>query len=270
MTTITLTFGDAGENHVGMEKIGEKKEPGNGFTKKDFDDIYGRMRLLGLGQNCQTYDLLSFLDNDTKKNYKIDDAYLMIIKNAMKTNLLNELEFEELKKEMNSFEWDSQYLDRRRKKVLNKHARYNVCFDEESQEPDYENGKGRIVGFKDLKYLNKMRENLKLLVGEKMEGMICEGNKYFDTRKCGIGWHGDAERTKVIGCRIGEKMKLCFNWFYKSKPVGNIFEIELEDGDIYFMSEKVVGTDWLKKNIYTLRHSAGCEKYTSLKKFEND
>ena len=268
MTTITLTFGDAGENHVGMEKIGERKEPGKGFTKKDLDDIYSRMILLGLGQNCIIYDLTGCCDNDFKDKNKLDGAYLMVIKNAMKTNLLNEIEYEELKKEMNSFEWDSQYLDRRRKKVLNKHARYNVCFNEESQEPDYENGKGRIIGFKDLKYLNKMRENLKLLVGEKMEGMICEGNRYFDVSKCGIGWHGDGERRKVIGCRIGETMKLCFNWFYQSKPVGHILNLELEDGDIYFMSEKAVGTDWLRKNIYTLRHSAGCEKYTSLKKYE--
>ena len=192
----------------------------------------------------------------------------MIIRDAMRTNLLNEFEFEELKKEMDSFEWDRQYYDKRRKRVLNKHARYNVCFDNTSQEPDYEKCKGRIVGFDELKMLNKMRANLKLLVGEKMENMICEGNKYFDASKCGIGWHGDAERRKVIGCRIGEEMKLCYNWFLRSKPVGARIDLTLQSGDIYFMSEKAVGTDWMKKSIYTLRHSAGCDKYTTLKKFK--
>ena len=268
VTTITLTFGDAGENHVGMEMIGKKKEAGNGFTKKDLDDIYGRMRMLGLGGNCETYCLNNLFEGKSVEEENVEEAYIMIIRNAMRTNLLNEDEFEELKNEMKSFEWDSQYYDRRRKRVLNKHARYNVCFNEQSQEPDYEKGKGRIVGFNELKMLNKMRDNLKLLVGKKMEGTICEGNKYFDASKCGIGWHGDAERRKVIGCRIGEEMKLCYNWFLKSQPVGGRFDLTLQDGDIYFMSEKAVGTDWMKKSIYTLRHSAGCDKYTTLKKFD--
>ncbi len=30
------------------------------------------------------------------------------------------------------------------------------------------------------------------------------------------------------------------------------------------MSEKTVGTDWKRKNIYTLRHAAGCAKYTNI------
>jgi hypothetical protein len=265
--TITLTFGDAGENHVGMEMIGEKGNIGDGFNKKDLENIIKRMNLLGLNKQIELYYINELLDEEKRKN--TEEAYVLVLRNTLKTNLLRETEFEELKKEMNSFEWDSQYFDRRRKKVLNKHARYNVCFNEESKDPDYENGKGRIIGFQDLKIMNRLKENLKLLVGEKMDGMICEGNKYFDVSKCGIGWHGDAERRKVIGCRIGEEMKLCYNWFIRSKPVGEKLEITLNDGDIYFMSEKAVGTDWMKKSIYTLRHSAGCDKYTTLKKFES-
>lgn len=34
---------------------------------------------------------------------------------------------------------------------------------------------------------------------------------------------------------------------------------------MYMMSEKAVGTDWLKKIIFTLRHAAGCKKYTTIK-----
>ena len=30
------------------------------------------------------------------------------------------------------------------------------------------------------------------------------------------------------------------------------------------MSEKSVGTDWKKKNIYTLRHATGSDKYTTI------
>lgn len=34
--------------------------------------------------------------------------------------------------------------------------------------------------------------------------------------------------------------------------------------DIYLMNEKAVGTDWKKKNSYTLRHTTGCNKFTKL------
>ena len=34
-------------------------------------------------------------------------------------------------------------------------------------------------------------------------------------------------------------------------------EINMKGGDIYIMSEKAVGQDWRKRNIYTLRHAAG-------------
>jgi hypothetical protein len=37
----------------------------------------------------------------------------------------------------------------------------------------------------------------------------------------------------------------------------------LNGGDLYVMSEKTTGRDWKTKSIYTLRHAAGCEKYTN-------
>ena len=45
----------------------------------------------------------------------------------------------------------------------------------------------------------------------------------------------------------------------------NLNNLIIEHGDIYIMSEKAVGNDWLNSNIPTLRHAAGAEKYTSLK-----
>lgn len=42
-------------------------------------------------------------------------------------------------------------------------------------------------------------------------------------------------------------------------------EVILNNGDIYIMSEKAVGTDWKKKNTLTLRHAAGAPKYLGFK-----
>lgn len=61
-------------------------------------------------------------------------------------------------------------------------------------------------------------------------------------------------------------MNLCYNWFCRSKAIGKKLEILLNHGDMYIMSEKAVGTDWMKKIIPTLRHAAGADKYTNIKK----
>ncbi len=56
-----------------------------------------------------------------------------------------------------------------------------------------------------------------------------------------------------------------YQWFYKSEPVGDRMIFPVDGGDIYVMSEKAVGTDWLLKNTYTLRHATGAAAFTTIK-----
>ena len=105
---------------------------------------------------------------------------------------------------------------------------------------------------------------------EGAEELNGEANYYYDMSKCGIGYHGDAERKKVIAMRMGQSMPLYYQWFQNSKPVGERIKIELGDGDMYVMSEKAVGTDWLKKKTPTLRHATGCDKFTVIKEKEKE
>ena len=123
--------------------------------------------------------------------------------------------------------------------------------------------KGTIISFDKVKLTNKIRESLADFIGSKARDLQCEGNYYFNKSKCGIGFHGDAERLKVIGVRIGA-MVLIYSWFYNSKPIGKPIKLELKDGDLYIMSEKATGNDWKYRSKVTLRHAAGCEKYTKL------
>ena len=52
---------------------------------------------------------------------------------------------------------------------------------------------------------------------------------------------------------------------YGSK-ISDTFTIDLNDGDMYIMSEKAVGYDWMCRSKYTLRHSAGSDKFTKVTK----
>lgn len=246
MTCITVTFCDCSENHHGMEKNGNVCI--KGYNNYDLDKISNNFSQ----KQIERIDLSLYI-NDV--NFKDTKPELLIIRNAIENH-------SKIFTELNTLEWDEKYFDTRRQKVLNKHARKNLCFSYFSQKPDYENKKGTIINFKDVPQLNAAKNILSKSIND--INLECEGNKYLNVNKNGIGWHGDAERKKVIGLRLGETMCLCFNWFKDCKPIGKLFKINLNSGDIYIMSEKTTGYDWKKRNIYTLRHSAGAEKYIKL------
>jgi hypothetical protein len=148
-------------------------------------------------------------------------------------------------------------------KEVNKVARWNLCFADEDQEPNYKDGKGRVVAWQHIPRMSRIRQ----VISEWTEDVLLNGeaNYYYDISKCGIGFHGDGERRKVFAVRMGETMPLYFRWYQNSQPVGEPFELVLNDGDMYIMSEKAVGFDWLKKKVPTLRHSTGCSKFTGIK-----
>tara|TARA_B110000208_G_C11798788_1_gene440896 strand:- start:3180 stop:3545 length:366 start_codon:yes stop_codon:yes gene_type:complete len=109
---------------------------------------------------------------------------------------------------MTSVVWDSKYWDTIRQKALNKRARSKcILLDGISQKPDYENKKSIIVDSNKLKIFSSFNKRLlqniysSLKKGKSKTGyipLICEGNCYFDLKKCGIGFHSDTERTRVI------------------------------------------------------------------------
>ena len=117
-----------------------------------------------------------------------------------------------------------------------------------------------------MPYLTKIRRELPDFVGEKAKELACEGNYYYDVSKCGIGFHGDGERKRVVGLRLGASIPLHFQWFQKVCPIGQRFIVNLDHGDLYIMSEKAVGSDWLFRSKLTLRHAAGSKTYTTIKK----
>jgi hypothetical protein len=268
-TTITITFGDQAENHVGMQKIGKLAE--EGFSINDIKRASKKFKKLGA--ECIRVDLSTYakdennvdedsVDEDSVDEDSVDedntddtpDAQLLIIRNGL--SYISDPD--QLYKEQFSFNWDTKA--KMRGSVVNKAARHNVCYAKKSQEPDYENGKGTIVAFNDLPYLSKLHAILPEYFGNKAKNLQAEGNKYYDiSNKCYIGFHGDSERRIVIGCRLGATLPLHYQWYQQSNPIGTRYTCNIHHGDIYMMSEKAVGTDWKKRIIKTLRHAAGNE-----------
>jgi hypothetical protein len=248
-STITLTFGDQAENNIGMEKIGKLAD--GGFTYQDLLEAQKK-----IPSKYQTE--LLHLNTNLPKEYKGEDAYILIIRKGV-DYLLSPATATDLFNEQAMLDVDKKAFMKGR--VVNKIARYNLCFADYNQEPDYANKKGRIINFTNMKYTNIIRTKLEDILGVKAKKLMGEGNYYYDTSKCGIGFHGDTERRKVVGVRLGASMSLEYQWFVKGNPIGERVKLMFDNGDIYVMSEKAVGTDWKKKLIPTLRHAGGCPKF---------
>lgn len=254
--TITLTFGDQAENHVGMQKIGQLAV--DGFNLGDLTKIKQSMEKSGM--RCELIYLDPYLPTifrDTSRK----QAHILIIRGGV-NYILNSHNAMDLLAEQTMLNPDTKAFMYGR--VVNKKARHNLCFSEIGQEPDYENKKGRIVPYYEVPLLNSLRLSFPIWFGLKAQNLVVEGNYYYDVTKCGIGFHGDSERRRVIGVRLGAPLPLHYQWFLESKPVGKRIKLIINHGDIYIMSEKAAGTDWKKKKTLTLRHAAGCDKYLKI------
>ena len=247
---ICITAGEQSENHAGMEINGNGLCQ-NGFTIHELEKIQKKLEEKKIQSEYIRLD--SFLEEKDKEG--VEPAGLLFIRNGVEQ--LTGENPDDFLKEQTCFEWDTKYWDQRRQKVLNKRARYNVCYGENQQNPDYENKKGTIIGYEKVPILQKWKNCLYDFFGEKANNLEVEGNLYYDTKKCGIGFHGDSERKKVIACSLGETRPIHWQWYERSKPIGPRLEFVLNHGDMYIMSEKTTGFDWKKRSKKTLRHAAG-------------
>jgi hypothetical protein len=235
----TLTFSESVENHKDMQIIGTKAK--SGFS-------VSTLRKLAEKYNGEIVELT---DLPTQQ-----EAILVIFRNGCQTlfNINPDDAFVE------QFNLKKDEKCKMYGRVVNKKARHNLCFSDFSQDPNYEEGMGTVIHFKDVPLLSSIRNQLGEQFGEEFKSLNAEGNYYYDINKCYIGFHGDSERKKVVGVRLGCDFQLHYRWYHKSDPVGEIKTITLSNGDIYIMSEKAVGNDWKLKNTQTLRHSAGLLK----------
>lgn len=251
--TITLTFGDQAENHKGMQIIGKKSD--KGFSIKELE----RAEKFFKAKGCKTV-MLNL--NSLIQGVESQQARVLIVRKGVNAILNDQKGDDKMYEEQSKLPRDKKAFMYGR--VVNKKARWNLCFGEDAQKPHYEEKRGTVVSFDSVPVLQRIRKSLVDVIGEKTEGLQVEGNYYYDPKKCFIGFHGDFERRKVIGVRLGASFKFHYQWYLQSKEIGKRLTVTLNHGDLYIMSEKAVGTDWKSKVFPTLRHAAGDEKALKL------
>ena len=257
--TWSLTVGNGGENHTGMEFLGNLRKKGQGwdldrllYAKGIMESIFDKeVELFNLNDEC-------LQGVNIPKGSKPKDAYLMVVRNFLSENV-----HKNMIKELGSYEWDRKYWDTRRQKVLNKLARANVCYGKEGRAANYAEGKGTIVGFDKSPLVGNLLKVVEILMQDK--DLIVEGNQYDNVSKNGIGPHGDTERVCVSCLRVGESMPMKFGMFWNCKLRGKPFETVINGSDLYFMSEEAVGAEWKSRSKWIWRHCAGAPKYLKMK-----
>ena len=280
MSTVTLTFAESGENGVGQEIIGTKGFVG--YTLADLQTVANMFP-----GKSQIYDLRNICP---QMYHQLEPAYLLIVKNPFDVadDLYNRMVYPEAQY---GVDWDKKAFMKGR--LCDKHARYNLLFDNlgniNTGVPEYIKNKGTTSNLVIDQFGNIIKRlpnyiakegtiynynyfpEMRTLVQQISQfpnttNPIIEGNYYYDVKSTYIGMHGDFERRKVIGYRLGCDLPLHYQWYHETNAISIRFSFNLSHGDLYMMSEKAVGTDWKCKSRYTLRHGAGFESV--LKKHE--
>jgi hypothetical protein len=260
---ITLTFGEQAENHKGMQILGDGLAA-DGLHLRHLREARAHFEEMGCVTEYYRLDKPQRDEIKGEHGVNLDRAAVLVVRKGVNALLEGKGDADTLFAEQLGLQWDSKAFMYGR--VVNKHARHNLCYGDEEQKADYEAGKGTVVAWDDITLTKLLKEKLEALAHKRADKLQGEGNLYYDARKCGIGFHGDTERRIVIAARLGATIPLHYQWFYRGEPVGERIQFDVHHGDIYFMSDKATGHDWKRKVIPTLRHAAGCAKFTTIKK----
>lgn len=144
-------------------------------------------------------------------------------------------------------------------KVREARSRRNLYFADEARPSDMANGQNTVVAWSsvpaNVQCLRALTERLGTT-----EVNTAVANYYPDPRKCGIGWHGDAERRQTIMVRLGagsNTRPIHFMWCEDAKRIVSPVTIDLQHGDVLVPCAKAVGTDYKRKSVPTVRHATG-------------
>ena len=252
--TITLTFGEGANSNYRMQQLGTIWPRGLHMEELESIEAYFK----DMGAVTELHRLADALGLDEH-----DNAGVLIVRRGAEQW---GCDADTLYHEQRVLDHDKMMMSY--KKVVNKKARYNLCFSAEAQEPNYEEGISRVVSYADVPCTSLLRDRFtELLINKTAVGipggpphLQCEGNYYYKS-SCGIGYHGDTQRKVVIGVRLGRSMPLCYQWYKQFQKVGDRVSLMLDHGDLFFMTDKAAGGDWKRPSIYTLRHAAGAAQY---------
>lgn len=256
--TITITFDEQTENHVGQKRgfrVDELESVRQLFESEDYP-----CQLINLSQRA---NLIAITLSSTP-----EPAWILVIPNGIEAILSAvKVKAKDIYDEQNALQVGERAMEYGL--VVNTNARYTLCLEDTGKAPEPLNSKAAIIGLNQLPLTKYVRSKLTAYFGSNAKDLRCQGNYYCDLAHGGVGFQAETQSKKVIAVYLGAPIPLYFQWFKQGKAVGERIKLLLKHGDMYMMSEKATGCDWNTQTIYTVQHVLGCDKYLTLSKPNN-
>ena len=252
-TNMAVTWSHAVESDRSAAAVGE---PGTPLSFQDLEKIHWHMEQVGA--------TTEFIDMSVEHQGSTIEAAVVVIRDFFNKGIYQEL-----------LSVEPKYVDKNMWSYGTckvKRKRWNTNITDETIEGDIPNPdpKKRCssqVPFNEYPLLSAARKKIGKL-GEILDidvkDLFCEINYYFPNKGSGIGLHGDVERNLVWGGNISDGTVRVIKWigFQNNKPMeGREWQVVLNNGDCYIMSEHAAGTDWKKRSRPTIRHCAGNQEF---------
>jgi hypothetical protein len=205
--TWTFTFSERVENHKGMQTIGDLAPCG--FTLDDLQSIATRAEADGcVTELMDLRTAVTTAATTTTASTSISPptsstgdgmapgAWLLVVRGGLRALLADTAARGELQAETKALD---SIVDKKAKmygRVVDKNARWNLCFADDAQEPDYAAGRGRVVPFSQCPRLSDVRASLGRLCGSKGQNLKAELNYYYDVSK--VTTHPSSSFTVVF------------------------------------------------------------------------
>lgn len=197
---VSLTFANRGENEKGMQIIGGS--PSRLVSMKMLREI----QIQWEGES-ELHDLSALVDTELVEEHSGRGAGILVLRRFAQTLIGEDAPAQiehELELQKKNGKIDTQAL--MRGQVKNKNARHNNVMAHFDQEPDHPSGKGTVVKIKDYPFINELTSHAGVWMQQDWP-LICEQNRYFNVKSCGIGWHG---RFTSRNNPYGQSLKLVF------------------------------------------------------------
>ena len=261
MVYCDCAFSQPGGNSVRVGKMAEK-----GFSAQELRILCASLKEQGI--DASIVDLVSeAVDKGTTSEWLCDlmgDTVVLVIRNGANALTDDPAMADKMLEEHRGLEYDTTTL--LRKKVCVARSRRNLHFADEGRPEDMANGQNTVVPWSSVPANAECRRVLTELL-ETADVASAVANYYPDPAKCGIGWHGDAERRQTIMVRLGagsDTRPIHFLWCERGEAVAAPITINLAHGDVMVPCAKAVGTDYRTMTRPTVRHGTGYPSGTSV------
>jgi hypothetical protein len=188
---------------------------------------------------------------------RMDEAVVLVIRDGANVLTDDPEMADKMLREHEGLEYDKTTVMYR--KVCVARSRRNLHFADEGRPEDMANGRNTVVAWTSVPANARCHRVLTELLGT-TDVTSAVANHYPDPAKCGIGWHGDAERRQTIMVRLGagsNTRPIHFLWCGDGAKIASPITIDLQHGDVMVPCAKAVGTDYHQKRVPTVRHGTG-------------